>query len=49
VEVNKRVNYPIKSVLVDILNQDEIDMGNDLHKACVSLFGINIASVGIHC
>ena len=36
VEVNQRINYPIKRVLVEMESQGEIDMTDDLTKFCVS-------------
>ena len=46
-EVNNRINYPIKSVLVDMLQRQEIDMDNPMHQYCVSFFSINVVNVGI--
>ena len=47
VEVNARVNYPIKSVLVDMLDNQHFSLDNGLDKFCVSWFSINVAAVGI--
>ena len=38
VEVNTRVNYPVKKVLIEMENAGDINMGDDLHKYCVSWF-----------
>ena len=35
-EVNARVSYPIKKVLVEMDNNMEIDMNDDVLKFCVS-------------
>ena len=34
-EVNARVNYPIKAVLISMEDDELIDMSNELHKFCV--------------
>lgn len=47
VEVNNRINYPIKSALVEMPQKSEIDMGNPMHQYCVSLLSINVANVGV--
>lgn len=41
VEVNRRVNYPVKRILV------EMESAGDLMKHCVSWFTIEVLSVGI--
>ena len=46
-EVNARVNYPIKIILVQMLEQGKIVIDNPLHLFCVSWFVIQVASVGI--
>lgn len=47
VEVNARVNYPIKAVLVQMLENGEFDLTNELDTACVSWFAIQVSAVGI--
>lgn len=42
VEVNTRVNYPVKKVLIEMENAGDINMGDDLHKYCVSWFSIKV-------
>ena len=37
-EVNARVNYPIKSCLIKIEENDVIGMDSPVHKFCVSWF-----------
>ena len=46
-EVNSRVNYPIKSVLVEMDNSNEIDMGNEAVKFCVSKVACMVAGFGL--
>ena len=47
VEVNSRVNFPIKETLIQLENDGAIDMGNEMCKFSVSWFCIEVASVGI--
>jgi hypothetical protein len=46
-EVNQRVNYPIKRVLVDMENNDEINMGEEVTKFCVSWVAIKVIEVAV--
>lgn len=46
-EVNVRVNYPIKAVLVELVDSEEINMEDILHLFCVSWLSIKVAFVGI--
>ena len=46
VEVNGRVNYPIKAVLVEMEENDEINMENNHIKFCVSWFTMRVANIG---
>ena len=41
-EVNQRVNYPVKRVLVEMESNGEIDMTDDVVKFCVSWTTISI-------
>jgi len=34
-EINQRINYPVKRVLVEMEGNDEIDMTDDVVKFCV--------------
>ena len=47
-EVNARVNYPIKQILVNMDNDGIIDMDNESHKFSVSPVGCVVASYGLH-
>ena len=47
VEVNVRVNCPIKRILVQMDNNEMIDMNDDIHKFCVSFVSIQVASFGL--
>jgi hypothetical protein len=46
VEINGRVNYPIKSCLISMQERGELDMDNEHVKFCVSWFAIRVANVG---
>ena len=47
VEVNTRVNYPVKRVLIEMQNAGDINLAIDLHRYCVSWFGNKVLTVGI--
>ena len=50
VEVNTRVNYPVKTVLLlllEMLEQGDINLDDSLHKFCTSWVSIKVVSVGI--
>ena len=46
-EINRRVNYPIKEILVDMEASSIIDMQDETTKFCVSWATIQVASVGL--
>ena len=46
-EINQRINYPIKRVLVDMENNDEISMGEELIKFCVSWVTIKVIETAV--
>lgn len=46
VEINSRVNYPIKNCLVEMESNDQLNMDCDHIKFCVSWFSIRVASIG---
>ena len=43
-EVNTRVNYPIKTALVEFENNSVFDMENETDKFCVSWISCQVAS-----
>ena len=47
VEINQRVNYPLKQVLVQMENNEEINMGDEITKFCVSWVTISIMTNAI--
>ena len=47
VEVNRRVNYPVKEILVTMEGDEEIDMTDELTKFCVSWVTINVVSPAV--
>lgn len=47
-EVNQRVNYPVKHVLVDMENNGEIDMSDEVIKFCVSWVTINVMNDAVN-
>ena len=46
VEINSRVNYPIKARLIDMEERGLISMDDAMIKYCVSWFAIRVANVG---
>lgn len=47
-EVNTRINYLIKSVLVRMQGSNAINMEDHLHKYCVSSFTIQVVTMGMN-
>ena len=47
VEVNTRVNYPVKAALLHMFERGDINLEDSAHKFCVSWFSIKVVSVGI--
>ena len=47
-ELNARVKYPIKKVLVEMDNNMEIDMNIDDHKFCISTVSCLVAEFGLN-
>ena len=47
VEINACVNYPIKTVLVQMLENGEFDLDDEMQAFCVSWFAIRVAAVGV--
>ena len=46
-EVNARVNYPIKQILVEMDNDLAVDMNNEIHKNSVSSVACLVAGFGL--
>ena len=47
VEVNNNVNYPIKTILNDLVARDCIDMSNEITKFCVSWVTCRVSHYGL--
>ena len=47
VKVNSHVNYPIKAVLVDMVEKQEISLDDTAAQYCLSTFIMNVAEAGI--
>ena len=46
-EVNRRVNYPIKSCLIQMEEHGDFNLDSMVHRYCVSWISLNVAVVGI--
>lgn len=46
VEINGRINYPIKALLVEMEENNEINMEDEHIKFCVSWFAMRVTNVG---
>lgn len=46
-EVNSRVNYPIKAVLVEMVENGQLNMDDSLHLFCASWLSTKVSFVGI--
>ena len=46
VEINGRVNYPIKACLIEMQERNEINMDSEHVKFCVSWFTIRVSNMG---
>ena len=47
-EVNSRVNYPLKNILNDMVHKDQINIANEQVKFSVSWILCNVARQGLH-
>ena len=46
VEINTRVNYPIKTCLISLQRSGDIDLDCPYQKFCISWFSLRVANVG---
>lgn len=46
VEVNRRINYPIKTVLIDMVQNGELCMEDSLHQYSCSWLSLHVSIVG---
>lgn len=47
VEINTRINYPIKAYLNKMVEEEVIDMRNETDKFCVSFITVRVVQAGV--
>ena len=47
VEVNRRVNYPLKQCIIDMIENRLLNMDSPMVKYCVSWISLNVCRVGL--
>lgn len=47
VEVNTRINYPIKEALIKMMERGQISLDDELCKYCVSWYTLRVANIGV--
>lgn len=47
VEINNRLNFPIKRAIVQSVNENRIDLDDDIVKYCVSSLLLNLCRIGL--
>lgn len=45
-EVNKRINYPIKKVVAEMVQSGDLNMEDTLHQYCCSWLLLHVSNVG---
>ncbi|XP_014671301.1 PREDICTED: uncharacterized protein LOC106812050 isoform X2 [Priapulus caudatus] len=46
-EINNRVNYPLKSALVEMVDQEALDLSDPLQCYCISSLTLQVARIGM--
>jgi hypothetical protein len=46
-EINSRVNYPLKAAICEMVEHEQIDLQDNVHKYCMSNFLIQLSAIGL--
>ncbi|XP_013421241.1 uncharacterized protein LOC106181414 [Lingula anatina] len=46
-EVNKRVNYPFKNAMIELVETEKISLDNNVHRYCMSTLLVSLCSIGV--